>query len=69
MLISFSVSALCGKIHRIGATPVLYATWAYRKDSEKMNEMSVSYDVMAAQLSAAYHEAAEQNDALVAYGA
>ncbi len=64
-----SVSALCGKIHRIGATPVLYATWAYRKDSEKMNEMSVSYDVMAAQLSAAYHEAAEQNDALVAYGA
>ena len=61
-----SVSALCEKARHAGATPVLYATWAYQEGSEKMAEMSIGYDVMAAQMSASYHEAAEQWDALVA---
>ena len=61
-----SVSALCEKIHHAGATPVLYATWAYQEGSERMAEMSIGYDAMAAQMSAAYHEAAEQCDALIA---
>ena len=61
-----SVSALCDKIHQNGATPLLYATWAYKKDSEKMTSMPLSYDEMAAQMYEAYHEAADQNNALVA---
>ena len=61
-----SVSALCDKIHQNGATPLLYATWAYKKDSEKMTSMPLSYYEMAAQMYEAYHEAADQNNALVA---
>ncbi len=61
-----SVTALCEKSRHAGATPVLYATWAYQKGTEKMAEMAISYDVMAAQLFAAYHEAAEQCDTLIA---
>ena len=61
-----SVSALCEKARHAGAVPVLYATWAYQEGSERMAEMSIGYDVMAAQMYASYHEAAEQCDALVA---
>ena len=61
-----NVSALCNKIHENGATPLLYATWAYKRDSEKMASMSLSYDEMAAQMFEAYHEAADRNNALVA---
>ena len=61
-----SAAIMCEKVHAAGAVPLFYATWAYQKGSEIMAAMPVSYDVMAAQLSAAYHEAAEQGDALVA---
>ena len=61
-----SVSALCEKIRHAGATPVLYATWAYQKDSGRMAEMPIGYDEMAAQMSASYHEAAKKSGALVA---
>ena len=65
-----NVAGLCEKIHSIGATPILYSTWAYQKDSAVMQEMTekhgLSYDVMYAQLASAYQEAAELNDALVA---
>ena len=61
-----SVSALCEKIRGVGATPLLFATWAYQKDSAQMAKMKVSYDVMAAQMADSYREAAEQNDALIA---
>jgi len=61
-----SVAALCDLIRASGAVPILYATWAYQKDSDKMNEMGVPYDEMAAKLSKAYHEAAKQNGALIA---
>ena len=61
-----SVSRLCKKIHAAGATPILFATWSYRKDHPKLAKMGMTYDVMTSQLSAAYHYAAEQNDALVA---
>jgi lysophospholipase L1-like esterase len=61
-----SVEQLCQLIRRNGACPILYATWAYRKDCDKLEEMGLEYDVMAAQLSEAYHEAADQNEALIA---
>ena len=65
-----SVAGICEKIHAIQATPLLYSTWAYQKDSAVMQEMTekhgISYDVMYAQLASVYREAAEQNDAVVA---
>ena len=57
---------LCKKIHECGSTPVLFSTWAYKENSEKMAEMTISYDMMAAKISTAYHEAAEAGEALVA---
>ena len=61
-----SVASLCARIKSAGAVPILYATWAYQKDCEKLDEMGLAYDIMAAQLSEAYHEAADRNDALIA---
>ncbi len=61
-----SVSRLCDWIREKGAVPILYATWAYQKDSQAMADMGISYEDMAAGLEDAYHEAAEQNHALVA---
>ena len=46
-----SVSSLCEKIRAVGAIPILYATWAYQKDCDKLEEMGLAYDIMAAQLS------------------
>ena len=61
-----SVSALCDQIKVKGAVPVLFATWAYKKDSLKMKNMKCSYEDMYQDLYHAYHEAAEVNGALVA---
>ena len=61
-----SVAGLCELIRENGAVPVLYVTWAYQRDGEKMQSMPYSYEEMYEQLTAVYHEAAEANDALVA---
>ena len=61
-----SVSALCEQIRQNGAVPVLYATWAYKKDGAQMVTMEYSYNQMYQMMYNAYHEAAEQNQALVA---
>ena len=61
-----NVGKLCDRIREEGATPVLFATWAYQKDSPAMAEMGMSYDEMAQGLQDAYREAADQNDALLA---
>ena len=61
-----SAAALCEKIHAAGAVPVFYATWAYQKNHEKMNSFQLSYEEMYRRMVAAYHEAAERNQALVA---
>ena len=57
---------LCAWIREEGATPLLFATWAYQKDSQAMAEMDISYDEMVQGLHDAYREAADQNDALIA---
>lgn len=57
---------LCSRIKEEGSTPVLFATWAYQKGSQAMADMDMSYEEMAEGLSDAYHEAAAQNDALIA---
>ena len=57
---------LCAWIREEGVTPLLFATWAYQKDSQAMAEMDMTYDEMAQVLHEAYREAADQNDALIA---
>ena len=61
-----SVQRLCEKIRENGATPVLYATWAFKKDGRKLKESGLDYDEMYRGLYDAYHEAGAQNGALVA---
>jgi hypothetical protein len=61
-----SVAALCEKIHTNGAVPVLYATWAYAKNGEPLAKMDCTYEEMFQLLYEAYHQAAQENNALVA---
>ena len=61
-----SVRKLCGLIRQNGAQPVLYATWAYRDDSEKLASTDLNFAQMHDALLESYHAAAEENGALVA---
>ena len=57
---------LCPLIRAAGATPVFYATWAYREGSEKLAETGLPYGEMLAKLTEGYEAAAKENDALLA---
>lgn len=61
-----SVEKLTKLIRGAGAVPVLYATWAYRENTEKLSSTNLSYDEMDEGLFDSYHEAAEQNGTLIA---
>ena len=61
-----SVERLCGQIRVNGATPVLFATWAYQKGGAKLAAKRWGYDEMAHDLSAAYQKSAQENHALLA---
>ena len=61
-----SVSQLCLQIRANGAEPVLYATWAYQRSGRQLESFGMDYDEMYHQMYTAYHEAAEQCNALIA---
>lgn len=61
-----SVNRLCALARQNGAEPILYATWAYQKDSAKLATMNMGYDEMFRRMFEAYHQAADQNHALIA---
>lgn len=61
-----SVETLCRLICQNGAMPILYATWAYQKNGTKLTSMGTDYEEMFQQMHKAYHQAAEQNHALIA---
>ncbi|MBR4748046.1 MAG: SGNH/GDSL hydrolase family protein [Abditibacteriota bacterium] len=61
-----SAAGLCLLVREAGAKPVFYATWPYQKGSEKLASTGRSYTEMFVALTEAYHEAARQNDALIA---
>ena len=61
-----NVGLLCEQIRAAGATPILYATWAYQRDGKQLASFGMDYDEMYRWMYASYHEAAEQNDALIA---
>lgn len=52
-----SVKKLTGMICAAGAVPVLYATWAYKENTEKLATMNMTYDEMFTGLYQSYHEA------------
>ena len=61
-----SVKQLCTQIRAAGAVPVLYATWAYQKDSAKLAARGWDYEEMARSMAEAFRIAARENDALLA---
>lgn len=61
-----SVGQLCEQIRVNGAVPILYATWAYQKGGAKLTAKGWDYDEMARKLFKTYHEAAQENHALIA---
>lgn len=61
-----SVEQLCGQIRGNGAVPILYATWAYQKDGDKLAAKGWDYDEMARRMRDACHKAVRENHALIA---
>lgn len=61
-----NVERLCVQIRENGAVPVLYATWAYQRGGKQLEEFGMEYGEMYCQMYEAYHEAADQNHALIA---
>ena len=61
-----NVEKLCVQIRENGATPILYATWAYQKGGRQLQSSGMDYDEMYQKMYEAYHEAAEQSGALIA---
>ena len=61
-----SVKELSSLIKENGATPVLYASWAYREGTEKLASTNLSYAEMADALRNNCYKAAEAAGALVA---
>lgn len=61
-----SAEGLCTLARQAGATPVLYATWAYRPGCAKLARMEMDFEEMARALDEAYREAAMRGGALLA---
>lgn len=61
-----SVHALCTQIQQNGAMPVLYATWAYERDSKQLEKIGMTYEQMARTMQMCYDQAARKNNALLA---
>lgn len=61
-----NTALLCERIRANGAVPVLYATWAYQKGGKQLESFGMDYDEMYQKMYDAYHEAADQNRALIA---
>ncbi|MCD8321791.1 MAG: SGNH/GDSL hydrolase family protein [Oscillospiraceae bacterium] len=61
-----TVTSLCTQIHSIGAKPVLYVTWPYKKSGKQLQKSGLDYDGMYRGLQEAYREAAVAGNALLA---
>ena len=61
-----SVAGLVELIRANGAKPVLYATWAYRKDCDRLSGIQFTYEEMYRGMTEAYRAAAREYHALLA---
>ena len=57
-----SVRLLSQEIREAGATPLLYATWAYADGCPKLSALGLSHEEMARQMAAAFQRAANEAD-------
>ncbi len=56
-----ATAALCELIRTSGASPILYATWAYAPSSSKLSKLELSYEQMHEGMRDAFAEASECN--------
>lgn len=61
-----AVKRLCGIVSQIGAKVILYQTWAYAENTDKLLSTGMSYREMSGKLVAAYGKAAAESGATVA---
>jgi len=61
-----NVAKLCGPAREAGAVPVVYATWAYRDQTPRLDKLFESRDDMARRMAEGSRAAAEANSALLA---
>lgn len=61
-----NVALLCERIRENGAIPVLYATWAYKRDSKQLKSLGMPYEEMYQNMQEACQEAAGENAMLLA---
>lgn len=61
-----SAAALCKLARAAGATPVIYATWAYRDGSAKLQRLGLTYAQMHNLMHASFSQVAAQNHAVLA---
>ena len=61
-----SVKQLSDLAKKSGATPIIYATWPFSSDSRRLKKLGISRDEMAADLEAAFSQAADSSGALIA---
>ena len=61
-----SAAALCALARGAGATPVIYATWAYREGSSKLARLGLSYAQMHDLMHDSFVRVAAQNEAILA---
>ena len=61
-----SVETLCAQIRAAGATPVIYATWAYAPNCPRLQKLGLTHHQMAALMRKACQQAAAENGALLA---
>lgn len=61
-----SVEQLSRQIRQAGAEPVLYATWAYRRDNERLSDLELGYEEMYRLMCEACQRAAQKNGILIA---
>ena len=57
---------LCAQAHDAGASPVIYASWAYAPNCPKLGKLGLTHDQMHAQLHAAFLQAAKAGGAVLA---
>lgn len=61
-----SAAALCALARGAGATPVIYATWAYREGSARLARLGLSYAQMHDLMHDSFVRVAAQNEAILA---
>lgn len=61
-----NAAKLCEQIRANEAEPVFYATWAYQRGGKQLKSFGMEYEEMYQKMYESYHEAAEQNHALIA---